>query len=82
MPEDRSDRIVVRKVTDVHANWSEHETDTPGKFSYQLILDDGAEEQLIRPSAEAADVLHDLFSASDSVLFDSDRRNVIFRSIT
>ncbi len=82
MPDERSEKIVIRKVTQVHANWSEHESDAPGKFSFQLILDDGAEEQLIRPSAEAADVLHDLFAASDSVLFDSDRRNVIFRSIS
>ncbi|HWT24676.1 MAG TPA: hypothetical protein VN213_14310 [Solirubrobacteraceae bacterium] len=82
MADSADDRILVRKVTDVHANWSEHESDSPGKFSFQLILDDGAEEYLIRPSAEAADVLHDLFDASDTVLFDTERRNVIFRSIS
>ena len=34
--------ILVRQVTDVHANWSEQERGAPGKFSFQLILDNGA----------------------------------------
>ncbi len=42
-------QIQVRKVTDVHANWNEEERGEPGKFSLQLILDDGAEERAIRP---------------------------------
>jgi hypothetical protein len=33
--------IKVRQVTDVHANWSAQERGEHGKFSYQLILDDG-----------------------------------------
>ena len=76
-----SDRIGVRKVTDVHANWSEHESDSPGKFSFQLILDDGAEEAVIRPTAEDADVLQDLIKRSDEVYFDLDRRNLLFRGL-
>jgi hypothetical protein len=35
--------IKVRQVTDVHANWSHQAPSEHGKFSYQLILDDGAE---------------------------------------
>ena len=79
MPEERSDRIVVRKVTEVHANWSEHQTDTPGKFSFQLILDDGAEEQVIRPSPEAAKVLLKLLTSGKDVYFDTERRVVAVR---
>src|SRR5215216_1827691 len=45
-------QIQVRLVTDVHANWNEEERGEPGKFSLQLILDDGAEEYAIRPPAE------------------------------
>jgi hypothetical protein len=74
-------RIVVRKVTDVHANWSAHGENEPGLFSYQLILDDGAVEHVILPSPDAADVLHDLFEAAEDVTFDESRQNVIFRSI-
>ncbi|HWT24677.1 MAG TPA: hypothetical protein VN213_14315 [Solirubrobacteraceae bacterium] len=75
------DRIVVRKVTDVHANWSEHESDTPGKFSFQLILDDGAEEQVVRPSPEAAKVLLKLLTSGDEVFFDTERRALAVRDV-
>jgi hypothetical protein len=74
-------RIVVRKVTDVHANYSVHGENEPGLFSYQLILDDGAVEFAFIPPADDADVLHDLFAGSDEVVFDADRKNLIFRGL-
>jgi hypothetical protein len=78
MPETASDRIHVRKVTDVHANWSEHGTEEPGKFSFQLILDDGAEEYLIRPQAPAAKVLLKLFASASAVFVDTERGAISF----
>lgn len=74
--------IKVRQVTDVHANWSEQERGAPGKFSYQLILDDGAEEYAIRPPAEDADVLMDLFEMSGTVYFDLERKVLIFGNVS
>ncbi len=73
--------IMVRQVTDVHANWSEQERGGPGKFSYQLILDNGAEEYAIRPDAEDADVLIELFSMTDKIYFDMSRQVLIFGNI-
>ena len=79
---DSEDRqIYVRKVTDVHANWSEHGSDTPGKFSFQLILDSGAEEVVIRPTADDADVIKDLLSLSEDVYFDVGRGVLVFNDI-
>ena len=75
-------QIKVRQVTDVHANWNEEERGTPGKFSFQLILDNGAEEYAIRPPAEDADVLMDLFSMSETVYFDLERKVLIFGTIS
>jgi hypothetical protein len=75
-------QITVRQVTDVHANWSEQERGTPGKFSFQLILDSGAEEYAIRPPAEDADVLMDLFKRSDTIYFDMGRQVLIFGDIS
>jgi hypothetical protein len=75
-------QIQVRQVTDVHANWNEEERGTPGKFSFQLILDNGAEEYAIRPPAEDADVLMDLFSMSETVYFDLERKVLIFGTIS
>jgi hypothetical protein len=78
----RSEQLIhVRKVTNVHANWSAHERDQPGKFSFQLILDDGAEEYLVRPSVEAAKVLLKLLKDSKTVSVDMSRGVVIFSGV-
>ena len=73
--------IMVRQVTDVHANWSEQERGAPGKFSFQLILDNGAEEYAIRPPADDADVLVELFKLTDKIYFDMSRQVLIFGNI-
>jgi hypothetical protein len=73
--------IMVRQVTDVHANWSEQERGAPGKFSFQLILDNGAEEYAIRPDAEDADVLVELFKLTDKLYFDLERQVLIFGNV-
>jgi hypothetical protein len=74
--------IKVRQVTDVHANWSTQERGEPGKFSYQLILDDGAEEFVIRVPADDAKVLRDLFHDADTIYFDMQRQVLIFGETT
>ena len=76
------EQITVRQVTNVHANWSEQERGAPGKFSFQLILDNGAEEYAIRPPAEDSDVLMDLFKKSDTIYFDMGRQVLIFGNIS
>jgi hypothetical protein len=79
---DLEQQITVRQVTNVHANWSEQERGEPGKFSFQLILDNGAEEYAIRPPAEDSDVLMDLFKKSETVYFDMGRQVLIFGNIS
>jgi hypothetical protein len=76
------EQITVRQVTNVHANWSEQERGEPGKFSFQLILDNGAEEYAIRPPAEDSDVLMDLFKKSDTLYFDMGRQVLIFGNVS
>jgi hypothetical protein len=76
------EQITVRQVTNVHANWSEQERGAPGKFSFQLILDNGAEEYAIRPPAEDSDVLMDLFKKSETIYFDMGRQVLIFGNIS
>jgi len=73
--------IMVRQVTDVHANWSEQERGAPGKFSFQLILDNGAEEYAIRPPADDADVLVELVKLTDKIYFDMSRQVLIFGDV-
>ncbi len=74
--------IKVRQVTQVHANWNEEERGAEGKFSFQLILDNGAEEYVLRPTSEDADVLVDLFEQTDSIYFDMERGVLIFGDVS
>ena len=71
------EQITVRQVTNVHANWSEQERGEPGKFSFQLILDNGAEEYVIRPTADDAKVILKLLERSENITFDMQRRVLI-----
>jgi hypothetical protein len=69
--------IRVRQVTDVQASWTETERGEHGLFTIQLILDDGAEEYVLRPTAEDAKVMLKLFRRSKAVYFDLDRKVLI-----
>jgi hypothetical protein len=80
--EQRTEQAIrVRQITDVHANWSSQGPLQDGKFSYQLILDNGAEEALIMPSADDAKLLRDFFHDADTVYFDTDKEVIIFGKI-
>ena len=82
-PEERTEQAInVRQVTQVHSNWNEGERGAPGKFSFQLILDDGAKEYVIRPTNEDADVLMDLFEQTGTMYFDMERGVLIFGDVS
>ena len=48
------DQIRVRQVTHVQASRTERERGEAGAFTFQLILDNGADEYMLRPTAEDA----------------------------
>ena len=73
--------IRVRQVTDVHSNWSYQGDLQNGKFSYQLILDNGAQEALIMPTAGDARVLRNLIHDADAVYWDTEKEVLIFGKI-
>ena len=75
------ERIQVRQVTHVQASWTEQERGGPGAFTFQLILDQGAEEYVIRPTADDADVLLELLERADSAAFDLERKVLIFSNL-
>jgi hypothetical protein len=74
-------QIQVRQVTHVQASWTEQERGSPGAFTLQLILDHGADEYVLRPTAEDADVLVKLLARSSSAAFDLDRKVLIFGNL-
>ena len=70
--------IVVRRVTSVQASWTEGaERGTPGSFTIQLILDNGAEEYVLVPTAEDAKVQLGLLSRAEVTYFDVGRKVLI-----
>jgi hypothetical protein len=73
--------IRVRQVTDVHSNWSYQGDLQNGKFSYQLILDNGAQEALIMPTAEDGKLLRDLIHDADTIYWDLDKEVLVFGKI-
>ncbi|HSK99711.1 MAG TPA: hypothetical protein VK869_05190 [Rubrobacteraceae bacterium] len=74
--------IKVRQVTDYQASWTERERGAPGAFTFQLILDNGAEEYVIRPTADDSRVILRLLEKSDGVFFDMERRVLIFGDVS
>lgn len=81
MAQGSENRIQVRQVTDLHANWSDQGEGQDGKFSLQLILDDGAEERVIRPTADDADAMMELLEMSKSLYFDLSNSVFLFRDL-
>jgi hypothetical protein len=73
--------IKVRQVTDYQASWTERERGAAGAFTFQLILDDGAEEYVIRPTVNDAKVIRKLLDKSDALVFDLERRVLIARDV-
>ena len=78
MAEQRAEETIrVRRVTDVQFSWTEEGRGERGAFTVQLILDDGAEEYVLQPTAEDAKVQLELFESAGSVFFDLDRKVLI-----
>ncbi len=73
--------VMVRQVTDVHSNWSYQGEQVDGKFSYQLILDDGAQEVLVMPTAEDGKLLRDLINDADALYWDTQNEVLIFGTV-
>jgi hypothetical protein len=81
MEERTKHQIAVREVTELRAAWTEEERGASGAFTIQLILDGGADEYVLRPTAEDAEVLLDLWKGGETVSFDLSRKVLIFGNI-
>jgi hypothetical protein len=76
------DQVLVRQVTHVQASWAERERGEDGAFTIQLILDQGVDEYILRPSAEDAEVLLKLFKISSGATFDRSRKVLMFNDLS
>ena len=67
---DTEQTIQVRQITDYQASWTEEERGQPGAFTFQLILDDGAQEYVLRPEVSDAKIIRKLLDKSGFLAFD------------
>ena len=73
--------IKVRQVTDVHGNFSSQGQGEPGKFSLQLVLDDGAEEYVLLLTSEDTRTLMMMIDEAETIYFDTEREVLILREL-
>ena len=73
--------IKVREVTNVQASWTERERGEEGRFTLQLILDNGVEEYILAPKAADIDVILKLFGRSGTATFDLERKVLMFSNL-
>jgi hypothetical protein len=74
-------RYKVRQVTDIQASWVETERGEEGRFTLQLILDNGVEEYILEPDSDDIGPMLKLFKISDHTTFDLERKVLMFSNL-
>jgi len=72
------DSIQVRQLSHYQFSFRAGDAGEDGTWTLQLVLDEGAWEEVITLTAEDADVLQDVLEATKTVYYDSDRRLFMF----
>lgn len=72
------DSIRVRHLSHYQFSWVAQEPGQPGVFTLQLVLDQGAWEEVVTVSAEDAEVLQGLLRKQKDVVYDVGRRVLMF----
>ena len=72
------DSIEVRQLSHYQFTWVAGEPGQRGTWTLQLVLDQGAWEEVLTLEANDADNLQDLLSAADTVFYDIQRRTLMF----
>jgi hypothetical protein len=72
------DEIKVRQLSHYQFTWVAGEPQDRGTFTLQLVLDEGAWEEVVAVTAEDAEVLQGLLKRSESVYYDIPRRTLMF----
>ncbi|MDZ4792627.1 MAG: hypothetical protein SGJ17_15720 [Hyphomicrobiales bacterium] len=75
-------RYQVRQVTNIQASWTEMERGEEGKFTLQLILDNGVKEYILEVDSDDIEPMLKLFAVSEGVTFDVERKVLMFPNLT
>ena len=72
------DSIQVRQLSHYQFSWIAGEPDAPGTWTLQLVLDQGAWEEVLTLDPDDADNLQDLLTNTGTVHYDIERRVLMF----
>lgn len=72
------DAVRVRQLTHYQFSFRAGDDGTAGTWTLQLVLDEGAWEEIITLTAEDADNLQDVLTSAKVVFYDIDRRLFMF----
>jgi hypothetical protein len=72
------DSIKVRQVSHYQFSWVAGEAGQPGTYTLQLVLDQGAWEEVLTLDPDDADNLQDLLVGAGTVFYDVGRRTLMF----
>jgi hypothetical protein len=72
------DSIRVRQVSHYQFSWVAGEPGDEGTFTLQLVLDEGAWEEVLTVDSDDAEVLQGLLKRQEFVHFDIGRRTLMF----
>jgi hypothetical protein len=72
------DSVQVRQLSHYQFSFRTGDRDNDGMWTLQLVLDEGAWEEIITVTAEDADVLQELLAAHKTVFYDIKRRLFMF----
>ena len=74
-------RYKIRQVTNIQASWTERERGEEGRFTLQLILDNGVEEYILEPDSDDMEPLLRLLARSKHTTFDLERKVLMFSNL-
>ncbi|QCB93534.1 hypothetical protein [Cellulomonas shaoxiangyii] len=72
------DSIKVRQLSHYQFSFRAGDAGTKGTWYLQLVLDQGAWEEVLTLTADDADNLQDVLTATDTVYYDIERRLFMF----
>ncbi len=72
------DAIQVRQLSHYQFTWIAGKANAPGTWTLQLVLDQGAWEEVLTVDPDDADNLQDMLSTASVVHYDVRRRTLMF----
>jgi len=72
------DSIIIRQLSHYQFSWVAGEPGEQGTWTLQLVLDQGAWEEVLTIDVDDADNLQDILSTAGTVYYDVKRRTLLF----